>query len=800
VIVYRATKATFLEDSFKRDIEVVIAESFARRTGGSVSLNEVRSWKESLQQMAKVLNDDDIPADSGIAVEYKIPQTSKRVDFIVTGMDDGHCPNVIIVELKQWSEAQRTDKDGIVLARRGGKGGETEGPHPSYQAWSYAALLQGFNEAVYDGGLSLKPCAYLHNYASDGVIDHAWYAPYIEKAPLFLKGELERARLRKFIKQHVKHGDKADLIYQIENGRIRPSKMLVDSLGRMLKGNQEFVLIDDQKVVYESARAIAKGATGTKKQVVIVRGGPGTGKSVLAINLLVELSRLGLVTKYVSKNAAPRAVYESKLTGQLRRTEMSNLFSGSGAFTEAEANCFDALIVDEAHRLNEKSGLYANLGDNQIKEIISAAKCTIFFVDDDQLVTLKDIGHSGELQRWAKALAAQVTTHELASQFRCNGSDGYLAWLDNTLGIKATANESLDPSEFDFRVLSSPQDVHALIEEKNRVNNKARVVAGYCWEWPSKRQQSEFDIVIDEYDYRKRWNLSSDGSLWIVAPTSVDEVGCIHTSQGLELDYIGVIVGPDLVVRSGRVVTQPERRARSDKSLGGYKKLFSSDPEGAKRRADEIIKNTYRTLMTRGIRGCFVYCTDTETADYFRSRLGKQAQMPLKPPRASVLPFVKMGQEAIKPYVNAIPVIDLEFAAGAFGVSQVFDPADAEWVAIPPGIKPEAGLFIAQVVGESMNRRIPNGSWCLFRANPTGSKAGEVVVAQHRAIHDEDLGGSYTIKVYQSEKSSSPDGDWQHKRIALKPDTTASGYQPIVIDGDALEGLTIVAKFIKVLA
>jgi hypothetical protein len=312
VIVYQATKGEFLDDSFKRDIEVVITESFARRTGGTVSRNEVRAWKESLLQMAKVLNDEDIPHDSGVAIEYKIPQTSKRVDFILTGMGADQNPNVIIVELKQWSEAQRTDKDGIILARRGGRACHPErsegspGPHRSYQAWSYA-LLQGFNEAVYDGGLALKPCAYLHNYESDNVIDHEWYAPYIEKAPLFLKGEPERARLRNFIKQYVKHGDKANLIYQIENGRIRPSKMLVDSLGRMLKGNQEFVLIDDQKVVYESARAIAKAASADKKQVVIVQGGPGTGKSVLAINLLVELSRLGLVTKYVSKNAAPKS-------------------------------------------------------------------------------------------------------------------------------------------------------------------------------------------------------------------------------------------------------------------------------------------------------------------------------------------------------------------------------------------------------------------------------------------------------------------------------------------------------------
>ncbi|MGB9150016.1 MAG: DUF2075 domain-containing protein, partial [Burkholderiales bacterium] len=621
MIIYQANKNKFLDDSFKRNIEEVITASYFERTGGNVAANEIRSWKESLQYMAKVLNDEDIPGDSGVAIEYKIPQTSKRVDFILSGQGADNSANVIIVELKQWSEATITSKDGVVITRRGGKGDESEGPHPSYQAWSYASLLQGFNEAVYNGGLSLKPCAYLHNYASDNVIDNDFYAPYIEKAPLFLKGDAERERLRNFIKQFVKYGDKTNLIYQIENGRIRPSKMLVDSLAGMIKGNQEFVLIDDQKVVYESALAIAQTASESDKQVLIVKGGPGTGKSVLAINLLVSLSKLGLVCKYVSKNAAPRAVYESKLTGLLKKTAISNLFSGSGAFTQSDRNCFDVLIVDEAHRLNEKSGLYANLGENQIKEIISAAKCTILFVDDDQIVTLKDIGNSTEIQKWAKKLGVKSTIMELASQFRCNGSDGYLAWIDNTLAIRPTANEKLEGGEFDFQVIDSPTKLHELIAEKNKANNKARVVAGYCWNWASKKNPNNFDIIIPEFNYSKRWNLGSDGSLWIVAPTSIDEIGCIHTSQGLELDYVGVIVGPDIIVRNGVMTTQPEQRARSDKSLSGYKKLFATDTVTAKKRADEIIKNTYRTLMTRGIKGCYIYCTDTDTAEYFKSRL-----------------------------------------------------------------------------------------------------------------------------------------------------------------------------------
>lgn len=621
MIVYQADKSRFLDDHDNRDIEHVIAAKYLQRTGRYAAESEFRSWKNSLGEMAKVLRDPGIPDNIGVGVEFGIPQTSKRIDFILSGRtDDG--PKLIIVELKQWSEAKLSPKDGLVIARRGGHAPESEGTHPCYQAWSYAALLEGFNEAVYERNVVLNPCAYLHNYVQDGVIDDPLhYGDYIRKAPLFLKGEAERQRLRDFIKQHVKYGDNAELIYEIENGRIKPSKALVDSLVGLMKGNQEFVLIDDQKVAFESAIALATRASEAKKQVAIIQGGPGTGKSIIAINLLVRLSKLGLVSKYVSKNAAPRAVYKAKLTGTFKQTAISNLFSGSGSFVETGANAFDALIVDEAHRLNEKSGLYGNLGENQIKEIIHSSKSATFFVDDDQVVTLSDIGHTTELEKWARAADAEITHMQLTSQFRCGGSDAYMEWLDNTLGLRETANTTLSPDEFDFRVLDSPNEVHELIAERNAINNKSRVVAGYCWDWVSKKNPDQNDVVIPEHNYAKRWNLDKDGSLWIVAPGSIHEVGCIHTCQGLELDYVGVIVGMDLIARKGEMVTQPSARSRMDRSIRGWKSMMKSAPEETRARVDRIIRNTYKTLMSRGMKGCYVYCVDAETQNHFRRAL-----------------------------------------------------------------------------------------------------------------------------------------------------------------------------------
>jgi uncharacterized protein len=523
-----------------------------------------------------------IPADAGVAIEYRIPQTAKRVDFILTGLDGAGRRAAVIVELKQWSEAAATAKDGIVETFVGGAKREVE--HPSYQAWSYAWYLRDYNEAVDEDGIELRPCAYLHNLVRTPVRSRApFYAAYTPRRRC--SPARTRSGCRTFLRRYIHKGDRKQVLYQIDNGRIRPSKNLADHLASLLSGNREFILLDEQKLVYETALAQAtRAAESGRKQVLIVEGGPGTGKSVVAVHLLVELTRRGRVAQYVTRNAAPREVYEQKLTGAMRRTRIRNLFKSSGAYVEAEPNSLDVLIVDEAHRLNEKSGLYGNLGDHQIAEIIRAAKCCVFFVDDDQRVTFKDVGEKAVIRDIALAHGAEVAEYELASQFRCNGSDGYLAWLDQLLGIRDTANLDLDGIDYDFRVFDSPVDLHRQIVELNRINNKSRVVAGYCWDWRGKRDPRVEDVRIDAHGYARRWNLDKDGKLWIVTPGSEEEVGCIHTCQGLELDYVGVILGPDWVVRDGRVVTDAAKRSKQDQSVRGYKSWLARDPARPRRR------------------------------------------------------------------------------------------------------------------------------------------------------------------------------------------------------------------------
>lgn len=621
MLIYEGTKANFLSSVEQDTIAVEIENNIYERMHRHTAKNEFRAWENSMEYMYKVLNDQDIPSDAGIAIEYNIPQTSKRVDFLISGYGKKEEANVVLIELKQWDELEAIPgRDGLVQTYTGNAVRQVV--HPSYQAWSYAMLISDYNASVQEGMVSIFPCAYLHNYRrhNQDPLDAEQYEIYLEDAPAFTRGEV--TKLRNFIKKSIRIGDNKELIYKIDSGRIKPSKSLQDSIAKMLKGNREFIMLDEQKVVYEEIlNESRQSVQDDKKRVVIVKGGPGTGKSVVAVNLLAELTKEDQFFQYVSKNSAPRNVYRKKLKGSIRKSSVDNMFKGSGIYTETDNNMIDTILVDEAHRLNEKSGMFHNMGENQIKEIIHAAKCSVFFIDESQRVTLQDIGRVDEIRKWAEEEKAQVTEMELVSQFRCNGSDGYLAWLDHTLEIRDTANFDMEDIDYDIRILDSPAKMQELIIERNRTShNRARILAGYCWNWKKEgvNDPSVHDIKIGDFEIS--WNLKNT-TTFAIDEDSIHEAGCIHTSQGLEFDYVGVIIGDDMRYENGMVVTDFTKRARTDQSLKGIKKLYKENPELANKEADEIIKNTYRTLMTRGMKGCYVFCTDQRLAAYLKKCL-----------------------------------------------------------------------------------------------------------------------------------------------------------------------------------
>ena len=620
MIVYDGVKSDFLHSVEADTIALEIEQKILEKMGKHTVANEFLSWENSMQYMYKVMNDPEIPEDAGIAIEFNIPQTAKRVDFMVSGYDSVGNPGMVIVELKQWSKLELVENTETLVETYTGNA-LRKVVHPSYQAWSYAQLITDYNSAVQDRHIHLAPCVFLHNYSrmDNDPLDDDRYEAYTSEAPAFTKGQV--GDLREFIKKCVKIGDKKEVLYMVDHGAIRPSKSLQNAIASMIKGNEEFIMIDEQRVVYEEIIKLStKSQKDHKKRTVICTGGPGTGKSVIAVRLLAELTQRGQFVQYVSKNSAPRQVYAEKLKGKVRKSSVDNMFKGSGMYTEVGNNMVHTLLADEAHRLNEKSGLFHNKGENQIKEIIHAAGCSVFFIDESQRVTMDDIGSVDEIRKWAQAEGSEVTEMELVSQFRCNGSNGYLALVDDLLEIRETANYNLDGLDYEVRLCDDPADVQRIIIEKNRESNRARILAGYCWKWPTEtRKNSGFhDIKIG--DFSISWNLD-DGQAFAISENSVNEAGCIHTTQGLEFDYVGVIMGDDIRYENDHVVTDFTKRASTDQSIKGLKKMYKENPDEALARADEIIKNTYRTLMTRGMKGCYIYCTDPGMREYIRKRL-----------------------------------------------------------------------------------------------------------------------------------------------------------------------------------
>lgn len=615
MLAYVANKTQFLIDA--PTIEDKVEAAVLSKLGIRVSPNEKSAWRNSLgNAMSHVARDSRIPNDAGVAIEYRLNGRRFRIDFMLSGRDAKGNESLVIIELKQWTDIQPSGLKDHVRTSVGRAIRDEH--HPSYQAWSYSSHMQSYNEYIYSNSVQVAACAYLHNCVDPSVIKNDTYSEWLNDTPVFIKGELES--LVQHVISRLATGDGVSLLTRIDSSPIRPSKPLAEAVGNMLRGENEFVLIDDQKTVLESIIAAATKAQVDTKQVLIIHGGPGTGKSVIALNALSRLTSMRMNVRYVTPNAAPRAVFEEKLQQILSRQMLTGLFSGSGSYTSAPEDSFDMLVVDEAHRLKARHQ-YSKGGVNQIKEIIAASRASVFFIDEAQQVTWKDIGDIETIEGFARASGAEVQHFTLNSQFRCGGSDDYLVWLDDTLGIRNDDASYFSTGRYDFQVFDDPSKLHDTIREKNAETNKSRMVAGYCWNWVSRADRNQPDITFPEFRYKADWNLTEHGGTWIIEPDSVSQVGCIHTCQGLELDYVGVIIGPDLIFRNGKLVTDPTARAKSDKSLNGYKKAMVENEPAASKRVDAIIRNTYRTLMSRGMKGCYIYCTDKETADYFRQQL-----------------------------------------------------------------------------------------------------------------------------------------------------------------------------------
>jgi len=620
--LYSGSSEQFIKDSTQNKIASKLENSFLDHFHYEPSPSEIRSWNNSLRALKDVFVSSGL-TNNGVLLEYQLPLTSKRLDCMVTGYDDAKESKAVIIELKQWEECDRAPGENEVKTWVGGNYREVL--HPSAQVGQYSRYLKDTHTAFYEGNdpIELDSCSYLHNYRirDDDELLSPKFSTIIEKHPVFSAEEVDS--ISNYLSDRLIYGDGLEVLKRVEKSKYRPSKKLMDHVGNVIKGKDEYVLLDEQLVVYDKIMSIVKkGFHEGKKRVVIIKGGPGTGKSVIALNLMADLSLKGYNSQYATGSRAFTTTLRD-IIGSRGAVQ----FKYFNSYMDAERNEVDVLICDEAHRIREFSHNRFTKKENrtncpQVEELIHASKVCVFFIDDHQVVRPNEIGSVNYIKKHAERLGCDIYEHELEVQFRCAGSEAFVNWINNTLNIKKTANVLWDSDEdFDFRIFPDPFSLEEAIREKEEEGHTARMTAGFCWPW-SKEANPDGSLVKDVVigDYKRPWNanpkatgLASDipkSNLWASDPNGIDQVGCVYTAQGFEFDYVGVIFGLDLVYDFDKQQWVGNKDESEDYVVKRSKDQFL-----------DLVKNTYRVLLSRGMKGCYVYFMDKDTERFFKSRI-----------------------------------------------------------------------------------------------------------------------------------------------------------------------------------
>ena len=633
MIIYERSKRQFIEDCSSPNIKNILIQAFLDKGMSAPSNRETRGWYSSLKPMSSILKKSNIHDDVTIGLEYQLSYGG-RIDFLMLGNDHkDERENLAVVELKAWSEAHVYDPASSIAVKSDMCNGREPSKHPCYQASQYKYDLESWNKTIQDKKIAIYPIGYCFNL--DGSYKQTLTSGPYERwknIPLFLGGDSEEERMASYLESFISKPTKTPHpLKEIDEGAFSPSKELIDCLEDILnnkdkffilRGNQDAIAAVIDKTVRES---LADG----KKRTLIIKGGPGTGKSVLAVKELAKWASTKIKNKhykaiYYTKNSTPTKVFKY-IVGkgdEVVISKLNTIFPNqNGIADNAKTNNSVTLgLFDEAHRLQKRPFGYH--GDYLLKDLITQSLVSVFFVDEDQFVTTKDIGSVEMIKKEAAAQGSIVIDDDLTldTQFRCNGSEGYLSFLNNLLGIKSNESQLLlPPKDYELKVFDDVQDMYEAVKAKNG-ENRARIVAGYCYDWNSQDDKTQYDIKIQTKNglFQKRWNSPSKRELWPVEENRFEEIGCIHTCQGMEFEYCGVIIGKDLQFENGKIEPKPEFLSKDDKTSGiGSCK----DPDLAKK----LIRNTYRVLLSRGMKGCYVYCENEALRDYLKTILNGKA-------------------------------------------------------------------------------------------------------------------------------------------------------------------------------
>ncbi|WP_254859857.1 DUF2075 domain-containing protein [Gordonia sp. IITR100] len=581
--------------------------------GYRASKAEVRSWERSVAVLVSDLEDAGLE-QAELLLEYRLPLTSKRADVVVCGVHPktGEA-SYVVVELKQWNTATVLEgTDDVVLYD-----GDRERLHPIEQVSRYCSHIADFIAALAGSSEQLAGVAYLHNATDDGVRS-LWGYPESQTGRMFT-GQ-RRNELIDFLRSRIADKPGADAADQLMSSAVRPSKQLMALAADEVQRREQFVLLDEQKIAYSLVmRAVQAAGRQNTKEVIIVVGGPGSGKSVIALSLLGELARQGRTAVHATGSSAFTKTLR-KVAGA-RAPRVQKLFTYYNNFISSEPNDLEVIICDEAHRIRETSTnrftrAINRTGRPQVEELIDAARVPVFLLDEDQIVKPSERGSVDEIQRAAERMGCAIKVIRLDGQFRCGGSQAYDYWVRRLLELEPGGPIRWEGDEaFDVSVDETPSAVESFLRQMLDEAYSARMVAGYCWKWstPEKGEPLADDITIG--NWRRPWNnpktTRHEGApgreLWATDPAGFGQIGCVYTAQGFEYDYGGVIFGPDLVWRTDRWVAQPDQ---------SYDRQVKTADRAA---FDRAIRNTYKVLLTRGMRGMRLYSADAETQDMLRS-------------------------------------------------------------------------------------------------------------------------------------------------------------------------------------
>jgi len=850
-VAYSASKRQFIQDwQSNVFMSKMTAGAYANRIGGSPS--EKKSWESNAAKIVSLLELAKVPDDVHVAFEYKSPLAG-RVDCMLFAHGKDGTRHIVHIELKQWSNDTVSQIYGTgVFKVEALVGGDYRIlSHPSQQALGYQQNIENYIDVVTAEGTSLEGHAYCYNYYYDGKPNELFadqYKPVMKVCPLH--GGDQVKQFASDLGDLLSGGKGFEIFSEFVSCPARPTKNLMDCAANMLKGKREFVLMEDQltsaNTIFGMVEKVLKNPD--KKMALIVRGGPGTGKTVIALQVIAELARKYANVKafFTTRSSALRDTLQEKL----KNITAGSAGSASGLirtifdfrpanFKEGEV---DVLLVDEAHRICKSSNFMTDKGEvftflPQTLSLLYTAKVCVFFIDDNQGVKPTEIGKASVLEysarNYSKLMAEEIAKYqktllrgkekrrypltdintsvtdvevrsiELKTQFRCNGSDNFLDWIDNLIykdEFSVKANGVSFGDEYQFEVVGTPQELERGIRALNCPSDNprqvARLVAGWCWKWSTDLQENgdlRHDVRIG--DWAMPWETNNrqarkpfrdqyapTANLWASHPMGINQVGCIFSAQGFEVDYVGVIMGPD--------ITYDENRH----SIVAIPGCTNGVPNSAD--FESHIRNIYRVLLSRGRKGCFVYCCNPALAEYIKRMIPKERvawTVTEEGKRQKVIhEFI---DEKLK-YVDWLPYYEMRAACGYFGDGEPVE--ESGWVKVDGLGKLNRNMFVVRATGRSMEPLIHDGDLCVFRLNPVGSRKGKILLVQHQSFFDVDNGGAYSIKKYSSTKRFDELGNWEHEKIVLIP--LNRDYSAITLEGNDENEFQVIGEFVGIVA